>query len=95
MLYFYKLERSNTGPFVYKIKLNQHQHRMLAIKRSKLGPTYVYCNISISHGGKNDIDRHVKTQKHSNNAQCLQGVRQMDSFVNISATEDKVTESEC
>ena len=67
------------------------------VKKSAKGDGFAFCavcnvNISVSHGGKNDITKHSKTVVHTANAQAAKTTPKMTSM--LSSGPDKVTTPE-
>ena len=69
----------------YDCKYNKEWEKMHSfIKPSKLGDlhafcSYCNCDIKVSHGGKNDITHHVKSDKHKKAERSVKGTAGLSS----------------
>ena len=69
--FFYKIMLKNKPKQYSQVFLNSYTNEFPCIVKSHKGATFAFCsvctcNISISHGGLNDVKVHIKSNKHHN-----------------------------
>lgn len=57
--------------------------------------TFCRCDLNISHGGKNDLATHMKSNKHCSNVKVVEDNRKIRTFFGSSTSDNSVIKAEC
>ena len=77
----------------------QQEWKHYGIVRSTRGPTFARCkscntDISIAHGGVNDVKKHLATSKHQEMAKAVSSSESLKAFFRPSPIEEAITQAE-
>nr|XP_006013536.2 PREDICTED: uncharacterized protein LOC102350526 [Latimeria chalumnae] len=95
-----KRSRKNEGAFLYKTKYQKNWEKDYDfISPSHLSQNHAWCtvcrrDISISHQGAKDIERHSTTEMHKKAVHCLKGQMKISFFQPKDDIADKVITAE-